>query len=62
MDSLDGEEGGGRWIDVRAEAAWLEEVQRRSEAFDRGEVTLIDHEVVMRELTARFGRSDSEET
>ena len=61
MDSLAGEEGGGRWIDVRAEQAWLCEIQRRHEAFERGEVTLIDHEEVMARLFAEFRRSAGEE-
>jgi len=62
MDSLDGEEGGGRWIDVRAEQAWLGEIERRHEAFERGEVTLIEHEEVMARLFAEFGRSPSEDS
>jgi len=62
MDSLDGEEGGGRWIDVRAEQAWMEEIERRHEAFERGEVTLIEHEEVMARLFAEFGRSPNEDS
>lgn len=57
MDSLDGGEGGGRWIDVAAERAWMAEIQRRSEAIDRGEARLIDHEEVMASFFARFGGS-----
>ncbi|HEX6747708.1 MAG TPA: addiction module protein [Longimicrobium sp.] len=55
MDSLDGEEDGGRWIDVYAEQAWMIEIQRRWEEIQRGEATLIDHETVMAELKAKFG-------
>ncbi|HYH78329.1 MAG TPA: addiction module protein [Longimicrobium sp.] len=61
MDSLDGEEDGGRWIDVRAEQAWMVEVQRRHDAIVRGDVKLIDHDDVVRRLTARFGDPAGEE-
>ncbi|HET7228693.1 MAG TPA: addiction module protein [Longimicrobium sp.] len=61
MDSFDGEEDGGRWIDVRTEAAWMDEVRRRCEAVDRGEAMLIDHETVMKKLHARFGGTDRED-
>ena len=62
MDSLDGEEDGGRWIDVRVEQAWFAEIQRRSDAVDRGEVTLIDHEEAMARFYAKFGRPSGEES
>jgi putative addiction module component (TIGR02574 family) len=62
MDSLDGEEDGGRWIDVRTEQAWFAEIQRRSAEIDRGEATLIDHEEVMARFVAEFGRPAAEES
>ncbi|EDM80399.1 hypothetical protein PPSIR1_11505 [Plesiocystis pacifica SIR-1] len=37
--------------------AWLAEVQRRREALERGEETLVDFDDVMARLRARVGRS-----
>ena len=43
-----GDEGHGPPEEI--EAAWLEEVERRIGAFERGETTAIPHEDVMAEL------------
>jgi hypothetical protein len=40
----------------------MEEIERREEAFERGEVTLIEHEEVMARLFAEFGRSPNEDS
>lgn len=44
LESLDFEE------DVKVSQAWREEIQRRCEQIDRGEVELIDSDTVMAEL------------
>lgn len=44
LESLDFEE------DVKVSQAWREEIQRRCEQIDRGEVELIDSDMVMAEL------------
>ncbi|HEX8906125.1 MAG TPA: addiction module protein [Longimicrobiaceae bacterium] len=62
MDSLDGEEDGGRWVDTRAERAWMAEIQRRMEEIECGDATLIPHEQVMAEMWARFGHRADEES
>jgi hypothetical protein len=38
------------------ERAWREEIERRVEALDRGDMELIPHEEVFRRLRARFIR------
>lgn len=41
----------------QTEQAWIEEIQRRSDAIDRGEAKLIDHEEVVAFFARRFGRA-----
>ena len=42
-------------VDAEHEAAWAAEIERRVREVENGEVELIDHEVVMKELRDRFG-------
>lgn len=41
--------------DAEWEAAWIAEAERRLEAIERGEMSLIDAEVVHARLRAKFG-------
>ena len=41
-------------VDAEHEAAWAAEIERRVREVENGEVELIDHEVVMKELRNRF--------
>ncbi len=41
-------------VDPEHEAAWAAEIERRVKEIENGEVELIDHEVVMKELRDRF--------
>lgn len=49
LESLDFEE------DFEVFQAWRDEIQRRCEQIDRGEVELIDSETVMAELRKKYG-------
>jgi putative addiction module component (TIGR02574 family) len=52
--SLDDGPQGGPPSSERTEAEWKEEIKRRMEAIDRGEMKLIPGEVVMKRLRARI--------
>jgi hypothetical protein len=49
-------EANNGWANPEIEQAWMEEIERRVAAMDRGEVELIPAEEVFRRLEERFSK------